>query len=189
VHIAIQTEQGEIEQILIQHYAEQHGFDLKSIQWEFDPETNRVTAISVAEPLAEKIPPAPTLSIDENMVRRIFEELLNKHISAMSPAPQAPPPMVSVETKHVRLADTTPPPAAAPPKKEPAKTQLGHVVSWLENPEEAPHHPSDTPEKVAKRREKLLRARREAGGVLGMDDADEMFDPRNPPNWADTEKH
>ena len=193
MHIAIQTEQEEIEQILIQHYAAQHGFDLKKIQFEMDPDTGRLTAISVAEPLKEHAPPAPPpMKIDETMVRRILGELFlefNRHTPAtpVATAPKAPPPTVE-ELPSVQAKSA--PPKPAKDKKEPARTQLGHVVSWLENPDEAPHHPSDTPDKVNKRREKLLRARREAGGVLGIDDdSDKPFDPITPPPWADTEKH
>lgn len=191
MHIAIQTEQEEIEQILIQHYATQHGFDLKRIQWETDPDTGKVVAISVAEPRKEHAPPAPPpMKIDEEMVRRILGELFlefNRHTPAVSTNPPPKPPVAQVEELPSVQAQ---PPQTSEKKKEPARTQLGHVVSWLENPEEAPHHPADTPDKVSKRREKLLRARREAGGVLGIDDdSDKPFDPITPPPWADTEKH
>jgi hypothetical protein len=195
VHIAIQTDQEEIEQILTQHYASQHGFDLKKIQWEMNPDTGKIIAISVAEPRKEHAPPAPPpMKIDEEMVRRILGELFlefNKHTPAVPANPALKPPVVAVEELPSVQAQSTPPQAQpTKPKKEPAKTKLGHVVSWLEHPDEAPHHPSDTPDKVAKRRARLMKARREAGGVLGIDDDSEKpFDPITPPPWADTEKH
>lgn len=190
--LALLMSQNEIEQVLIAHWLALHGFDLKSFTWD-KADDGTVQVACAAEVLAQRKAPAPAFEIDETMVRRILGDIIG-HASPPPPA-AAPLPVQDISIAAAlaqNQAAAQPLPAFRDAKtvtKDTVRTAQGNVLSWVDHPDEAPRHPSDTQEKIAERREKLLAVRREAGGVFGTDSAEEPFDPRKPPPGAQLDKH